>query len=421
VDAVRHGLQTNLGVITAGYSSQTAAAQRMQALSALLPYVYAGASDTVTQINLAAYGFKFNLPPGTDFSIPTVVGPFNYVQAQVSVSQSVYDPVARRNLKTSRELERATNLSARDARELVVLAVASSYLQCVATAARIDSQRAQVANAQAVYDQAQVRKEAGTNAKIDVMRTLVELQTHKQRLTSLDSDFRRQKLALARAIGLPLDREVILSEPLAPVTAPIPEAAAAVRVAFQQRLDLQAAEAQVRAAERAVSAARAERLPSVTFNGDYGVTGPNPVEARSVFAATGSVSVPIWTGQRIKADVLQAESVLHQRQAELADQRGKVEQDVRASLIELETATGQIQVAAANRDYAAETLREARDRFQLGVATTVEVVQAQEQVASAETDYVSALFALDLARLTLSRAMGQAEVNLPDLLRGRRP
>jgi outer membrane protein TolC len=324
-------------------------------------------------------------------------------------------------VKTSRELERATNLSARDARELVVLAVASSYLQCVATAARIDSQRAQVANAQAVYDQAQVRKEAGTNAKIDVMRTLVELQTHKQRLSSLDSDFRRQKLALARAIGLPLDREVILSEPLAPVTAPIPEAAAAVRVAFQQRLDLQAAEAQVRAAERAVSAARAERLPTVAFNGDWGVTGANPVEARIVFAATGSVSVPIWTGHRIKADVLQAESALHQRQAELADQRGKVEQDVRASLIELETATGQIQVAAANRDYAAETLREARDRFQLGVATTVEVVQAQEQVASAETDYVSALFALDLARLTLTRAMGQAEVNLPDLLRGRHP
>jgi outer membrane protein TolC len=420
-DAVKMGLQTNLGVISAGYSSQAAAAQRLQALSALYPYVSAGASNTVAQVNLAAFGFTFAPQPGTGGSIPTVVGPFNYSQAQVSVSQSIYDPVARRNLKSARELEQASNLSARDARELVVLAVASSYLQCVATAARIDSQRAQVANAQAVYDQAQVRKEAGTNARIDVMRTLVELQTQKQRLSSLESDFRRQKLALARAIGLQLDRDFTLTEPLVPATVPIPEAPVAVRQAFVHRLDLQSAEAQVRAAERALSAARAERLPNVSFNGDYGVLGANPVQTHGVFTFTGSVNMPIWTGGRIKADVLQAESALQQRQAELADQRGRVEQDVRAALIELETATGQLQVATANREYAAETLREARDRANLGVATTVEVVQAQEQVASAETDYVSAVFALDLARLMLSRAMGQAESSLPDLLKGRRP
>jgi outer membrane protein TolC len=420
-DAVKLGLKTNLGVIASGYASEAAAAQRMQALGALLPYIYANASNTVTQVNLAAFGFTFSPQPGTGGSIPTVVGPFNYSQAQIAVSQSIYDPVARQNLKATRELENASHLSARDARELVVLAVASSYLQTVATAARIDSQHAQVANAQAVYDQAQVRKEAGTNARIDVMRTLVELQTQKQRLTSLESDFRRQKLALARAIGLPLERDFTLSEPLAPTTAPIPEPAAAIREAFQYRLDLRSAEAEVRAAERAVAAARAERLPNVSVSGDYGVLGANPVQTHGVFAITGSVNVPIWTGGRIKAGVLQAESALHQRQAELADQRGRVEQEVRASIIELETATGQLQVASANRDYAAETLREARDRANLGVATTVEVVQAQEQVASAETAYVSALFSLDLARLTLSRAVGQAEVSLPDLLRGKRP
>ena len=420
-DAVKLGLQTNLGVISSGYASEAAAAQRLQALAALLPYVYANASNTVTQVNLAAFGFTFSPQPGTGGSIPTIVGPFNYSQAQIAVSQSIFDAVARRNLKAARELEHASNLSARDARELVVLAVASSYLQTVATAARVDSQRAQVANAQAVYDQAQVRKEAGTNARIDVMRTLVELQTQKQRLASLESDFRREKLALARAIGLPLNRDFTLSEPLAPTTIPIPEAAAAIREAFQYRLDLQSAEAQVRAAERAVGAARAQRLPSVSFSGDYGVLGANPVQTHGVFAITGSVNVPIWTGGRIKADVQEAEAALHQRQAELADQRGRVEQEVRASLIELETATGQLQVASTNRDYAAETLREARDRANLGVATTVEVVQAQEQVASAETAYVSALFSLDLSRLTLSRAVGQAESSLPDLLRGKRP
>ncbi len=149
--------------------------------------------------------------------------------------------------------------------------------------------------------------------------------------------------------------------------------------------------------------------------------GANPIHAHGVFSVTGSVNVPIWLGGRVKGDIQQAEATLHQRQAELADQRGQVEQEVRTSLIELETALGQIQLAQSNRAYAAETLREARDRFNLGVATTVEVVQAQEQVASAESDSVSSTFALDLARLTLSRAMGEAESALPGLLKVSHP
>lgn len=420
-DAVRRGLQTNLGVIAAGNASSTATAQRIQALSVLLPNIAANASDTVTQVNLAAYGFKFNLPPGLNFSIPTVVGPFSYSQLGGTLSQSIYDPVARRNWKATKELENASNLAAKDARELVVLAVAGTYLQTVATAARIDSQRAQVTNAEAIHHQAEVRKAAGTNAKIDVMRTMVELQTQQQRLNSLESDYRKQKLVLARIIGLPLDRALTLTEPLVSGATPVNDTAAAVQEAFQQRSDLKAAEAQVRAAERAMDAARAERLPSVSLNGNYGVLGPNPAQTHGVFTVTGGVRVPIWLGGRIKGDIQQAEAALHQRQAELADQRGRVEQEVRTALIELETAAGQVQLAESNRSYAAETLRESRDRFNLGVATTVEVVQAQEQVAGAESDYVASLLSFDMARLSLSRATGRAESTLPDLLKGNRP
>jgi outer membrane protein TolC len=420
-DAVKRGLLTNLGVITSVNANGEASAQRIQALSALLPNISIGVSETVTQVNLAAFGFTFSAPPGSGFSIPSVVGPFSYSQAQASFSQSVYDPVARRNVAASRAMEQASFLSAKDARELVVLAVAASYLRTVATAARIDSQRAQVANAQAVYDQAVVRKNAGTNARIDVMRTLVELQTQKQRLSALESDFRKQKLALARAIGLPLDRDFTLSEPLSPTTVPVPDAGESVRRAMQQRSDLRAAEQQVSAAERIVAAAHAERLPSVSFSGDYGVLGANPAQTHSVFALTGSVNFPVFQGGRVKGDIEQAETTLRQRKAELADQRGRIEQEVRTSLIELETALGQVRVAQNNRDYAAETLREARDRLNLGVGTTVEVVQAQEQVATAESDFVSSLLALDVARLTLSRATGEAEALLPDLLKVKQP
>jgi outer membrane protein TolC len=420
-DAVKLGLAANLGVLTANDTARASRAQRLRALSDLLPTVAINASETSTQVNLAAFGFKFNLPPGLGFSIPTVVGPFQYSQLLGNVSESVYDPVARRNWHANQESERASNLSLRDARELVVLAVAGAYLQTIATDARVGSQRAQVDNSQAVYHQAEVRKEAGTNARIDVTRTLVELQGQQQRLNALQSDLRKQKLALARLIGLPLDRELMLSEQLTFNPPPVPEAAGAVQQAFQKRWDLQAAESQVHAAEIVVSAARAERLPTASINADYGVLGPTPISNHGVYNVTGSVNFPLYQGGRVKADIEQAEASLHQRQAELADQHGRVEQEVRTALIELETAIGEVRLAENNRGFAAETLREARDRFNAGVATTVEVVQAQEQVASAESDYISGLFAFDLARISLSRALGEAETDLPNLLTGVRP
>jgi outer membrane protein TolC len=417
-DAVKLGLRANLGVLTADDTARSSRALRLSALSNLLPYISIDASETSTQINLAAFGFKFNIPPGVGFSIPTVVGPFQYSQLLGNLSQSIYDPVARRNWHASQESERASNLSARDAREMVVLAVAGAYLQTIATDARVVSQRAQVENAQAVYHQAEIRKEAGTNARIDVTRTLVELQGQQQRLNALQSDLLKQKLSLSRLIGIPLDRELILSEPLTFDPPPVPQAAGAVQQAFQKRWDLKAAESQVHAAEIVVSAAHAERLPSASLTADYGVLGPSPISNHGVYTVTGALNVPVFQGGRVKADVEQAEATLHQRQAELADQRGRIEQEVRTALIELETAIGEVKLAENNRGFANETLREARDRFNAGVTTTVEVVQAQEQVASADSDYISGLFAFDLARISLSRAMGEAETDLPTLLSG---
>jgi outer membrane protein TolC len=337
---------------------------------------------------------------------------------QGNLNQSIFDAVRIRNWKASKETERASVLSARDARELVVFAVAGTYLQLEEAVARVESQRAQVANAEAIYRQATVRKEAGTNAKIDVVRSLVELQTQRQRLSSLQSDVRKQQITLARLVGLPQDRQIVLRDALYYREVPVPQPDEEVNYAWAHRADLRQAQAQVHAAELVLSAAHAERLPSVSLSGNYGAIGPNPTSAHGVFAVTGSINVPLYQGGRIRADIQQAEATLGQRRAELEDQRGKVEQEVRTACIDLQTAAGQVQLAESNRRYAAETLAESRDRFGAGVATTVEVVQAQEQVASAESDYLSSLFSFDLARLALARATGQAEGQLPELTAG---
>jgi len=411
-EAIKRGLAANLGPIVANDSARAARAQRLQALSSLLPNISASASDTVTQVNLAAYGFQFNVPASLGFSIPSVVGPYNYSSLQGNLSQSIFDPVARRNWQSAKASEQAAGLSAKDAHELVVLAVGGTYLQVLATAARVTSQKAQVDNAQAIYQQAQVRKAAGTNARIDVTRSQVQLQTEQQSLTSLQADYRKQIIALARLIGLPQDREISLADALDKTASNVPDASEAIQQAFSHRADLQATAAQVRAAELAVSAARAERLPAASVSGNYGVIGPNPASTHGVFGVTASITMPIWMGGRATADIDQAQTTLHQRQAELADQRGRIEQGVRDALIELETAEGQVKVAESNKSLAAETLTQARDRFAAGVATTVEVVQAQQQVAGADSDYISSLFSMNLARLSLAREMGQTETGL---------
>lgn len=411
-EAVKRGLAANLGPISANNAARASRDERIQALSQLLPNIAANIGDTVSQVNLAAYGFQFNVPANLGFAIPTVVGPFNYSSSQGTLNQSIFDLVQQRNLRSAKALEQSSVQAAKDARDVVVLAVGGTYLQALAMAARIDAQKAEIENAQAVYNQAKVRKAAGTNAKIDVTRSLVELQTEQQQLTSYAADYRKQLLIIARLTGLPQDREIRLADALDDSQTVLPEASEAIQAAFARRSDLQATQTQVRAAELALSAARAERLPTASVSGYYGTLGPNPETAHGVFAFTASVNVPIYQGGRIRADIDQASVTLHQREAELADQRGRVEQGVRNALIDLETALGQVKVSANNKQLAADTLAESRDRFAAGVATTLEVVQAQQQLATADSNYVSSLFALNLARLSLAREEGETERGL---------
>lgn len=421
VEAVKLGLQANLGTVTANLSSAASRAQRLQALSQLIPQITASLNATKQQVNLATFGFSNIASSGSGFTIPLVPPPFQYVQGQGNLSWNAIDITSIRNYQAAKESERATILNGRDARELVVLAVGGQYLQVIFGAARIDSQRTQLNYAQAVYDQAARQLTAGTNTRIDVSRSLVQLQTEKERLISLQADYDQQKLALARVLGVPLSKELTLTEPVRFEDGESADEMGSLRTAFERRSDLLAAETQVKAAERALSAARSERIPTLSFTGYYGASGQRPNSAHGVFQAQGSVNIPIFDGGKIRGDVREAEATLHQRQAEYEDQKNKVEQDVRNALIQLRSASGEVKLAESNRQYALETLEHARRRFDAGVTNTVEVVQAQQQLGSAESAYFSGLFAYNLARITLAKATGQAESNISVLFTGTRP
>ena len=414
-EAVRRGLEYNLGTVGYQNAVHQAFAQRRQALSELLPNISSYALLTEQQVDLAAFGFHFQSPiPG--FSIPTVVGPFHYFDVRAVLSQNVWNQTARRNYEASQQTVKATKYSAQDARDLVVLAVTGGYLSIIAASASIDSARAQVASAQALYQQAVDRHNAGVAARIDVTRSQVELQTQQQRLISQETDYAKRKIQLTRVIGLPAGQEFSLSDslPYAPLTDITLDQALAR--AYSTRADLKAAQAQVQAAELAKRAAQAQRYPYVTLDGDYGVIGTSPVSSHGTFAVSGSVHLPIWLGGRTRGEIEEADAVLQQRRSEYEDLRGRVDADVRQAFLDLTSAASQVGVSQSNRELAQETLSQSRDRFAAGVADTVEVVQAQEQVAGAEQDYISSLYAHNLAKASLARAMGQADRGIQQFL-----
>ncbi len=419
-DAIHRGLAFNLGRVTADISTRSASAQHIAARSSLLPQINASLSENAAKVDLAAEGFSASTFGGAfgGFAFPTAVGPFHYYDLQGSLQQDLLDFTAIHNLRSAKASENAAGLSARDAREQVVLAVAGTYLQAIADAALIDAQQAEVQYAEASYKQAQAQEDAGNKAPIDATRSLVELQTEKQRLSSERGDFAKQKLALARLIGLPLAADITLTEKLPETIPAAPALDEAIRQAFAERQDLRAAEAQLRAAEEARKAAGSEYLPSANINGNYGLEGINPNSGTSVFQASATVSVAIFNGGRIHADTTQAQAVVDQRRAELADQRGAVEVDVRNAYIDLQDATEQVATAESNRKLALQTLQQSQDRFAVGVADSVEVVSSEQSLAAADHDYVSSLYSQSVARITLARAIGEAEKDLPTLLKG---
>jgi outer membrane protein TolC len=411
-EAIQRGLQYNLGAVGMTQAVLQARGQARAARSALLPNLKADVNDIEETFNLRTIGFNFSFP---GFALPTIVGPFNVLDVRARLSQTMADFTALNNYRSAREVARAGELSAKDAQDLVVLAVAGAYLQVLAANARLQSAQAQLDTANALHQRTTQQLKFGRAAQIDVNRSQVEVLLDQQRLVSLQNDLAKQKINLARLTGLPPEADYELSNDIPYAPAPVLSVEDAIKQALEQRADLKAAEAQVKAAERALAAARAERFPSASASADYGEIGI-PSELRPTYTISATLNVPIWNGGRTGADIQQAQAALTQRRAELEDTRSQIESEVRNAYLDLEAAVNQVKVAQQNIELMGETLHQTRQRFEAGVSENIEVVQSQESVASANLDYIDSVFAHNLAKLALARALGNAANKLGQFL-----
>jgi outer membrane protein TolC len=409
-DAIDRGLRNNLGLLLSGDQTIMARGERWKELSNLLPNVSARVQEDAQNQSLAALGFQKLFPLfGLTGNVPAVTPSFNYFDARASFSQSLLNIRDLQQERAASEKLKSAQNTYKDAREIVVLAVGNAYLLAIATAARIDTTEAQVANAQALYDKAIDQQKAGLSPAIDTLRSQVELQTRQQQLIAARNDFAKQKLSLARIIGLPSGQQFSLTEkaPYRTLT-PLPLETYLER-AYASRQDYQAAQAQVRAAELSHRAAVAGRYPSLDVNANYGDIGVTPAHSNGTWQVDGGLNIPIFAGGKVHSDVLEADAQLKQARSQLNDLRGRIDYEVRAALLDLSSAAEQVDVARSSVELADQALDQSRDRFTAGVADNLEVVQAQESVAGAHESYIQSLYAHNLAKVELAYAIGDAE------------
>jgi outer membrane protein TolC len=413
-DAVARGVRQNLGGLLSTDAVSGAHGERWQALSALLPNLTTGTSFGVRQVDLKAT-IGINIPvPG----VPRVIGPFGVFDTRGYLDQSVFNWESIERARSSAAQVKSAQYSYKNARELIVLVVVSNYLLVIADQSQVESALAQRDTAKVLFDQTTDQKKAGLAAAVDVLRSDVELQAREQRLIVARNNLAKQKLVLARAIGLPAGQTFDITtevsyQPL--TTSTLDEA---LQQAYASRPDYKSLTEQVRSAELQKKAASAERYPTLSAVADYGSIGDNFASNHGTVNAAAELRLPIFQGGRVHGDNLVADSLLARARQQLEDLHARIDQDVRDAFLDLQANSQEVSVEKNAVRLAAETLQQSRDRFSSGVTDNIEVVQAQQSLADANDAYIGSLYSYNVAKISLARAIGFAESNYSLYLKG---
>ena len=400
--AVDVALRTNLGYIDSEQDHQRSRAARLRALSTLLPQIGVESTEDYRNLVMDALGTE-------KLGVPHVVQGYNYQTAHATLQQRVVDVQALHDLKASSKEMEASAASMADARNIVVLASVSSYLLVAASQTRLATARAQFATAKTIESILSSRVVNDLSPQIDEIRAHVAMRSAELRVTLATTTLEKDKLALTRIIGLPIEQEFTLTDGLTFLEGPPTDQAELLSKATEKRQDLRAARARLDAAEQSVKAERSQRLPSVEVLANGGETGITYGHPYRDYDVEGKISVPIFTGRRIEAGVLDAKATANRRRAEYADTQARAVFDVRTALLDLTAASKSVEVSLENQALAVEGLRQARDRFDVGVSNAADLIQAQQSVAEAEDNRIASIYAHQVAKLMLIRATGTAE------------
>ncbi len=401
----------NTSIQLSGEALKQAQARSLEARSALLPDIEGSVTGESRTENLAALGIHFTIPiPGLQF--PTFVGPFTTFDARATANQSILDLSSIKRFQASKAGVAAARSDTDSSAEQVAAQCARAYLAAVKADADVETAQANVTLSEALLTQARNQKEAGTGTGIEVTRANVQLANDRQHLLETQTARRAAHLHLLRAMNMRLDTEIELTDKLQYAPPDPTDLEAARRLALATRPDLHAQEGREETARLSASAAKMERIPSVAAFGDYGSIGTGPTAALPTRTIGVSLRVPIFNGGRRQAERAEYASQYQAEKVRTNDLKQQVELDVRLALDELQSADDEVKVAQEGLGLSENELAQARRRYEAGVATSVEVTDAQTRLERARDNQLTALYNFNVARIDLAQATGKVRETL---------
>jgi outer membrane protein TolC len=406
-DAIQKALQANLSVLAAGARVEEADGTRMRRLSAaLLPRVNAQAYANYQNHDLQAEGLSFAGLP-----IPKVVGPLSNYDFRVYAQQNVVDLASYRGFKASERALDAGKMDYRDARDLIVRAIAALFLNAQSAAARADAAQSRVSDSSTLYKLAKDKHDAGTATGVDVLRAQVQMANDRQALLIVSNQFKQSLLALARNLGMSPATPLELAEPLNYQVLNRPEIEALESAALLARADYLSLASQRQGLIEQQRATHARSYPKLSINGNFGEIGRSIGSVASTGLLQGQIDFTLFDRDR-NGEAQELAGRVKRIDDQIADLRRGIEEDLREALLNLDSATEQVVVAREGQDLARRELELAQDRFQSGTANNVEVITAQDELARAEENYILAVSSHVDAKFALARAMGDTEKNI---------
>jgi outer membrane protein TolC len=400
-EAIGLALKKNLSVRVAGTEVDELEGTRERRRAALLPRVSGDSLANRQNIYLGAMGISVPI-------IPSVVGPFAHYDFRLAANQALIDRQAYHNWKASERQEQASKLSYQDMRDLVVREAAGLYLDAQAAAAEVEAAESRVTTSQALEKLARDQHGQGLATAVDVVRAQVQLARDRQNLLVARDTYQTSLLALARFLGLSPGTTLELAERLQFHRVAAPEIGQALHTALEARSDYRSLLTQRESLIEQQKASRARYLPKLSINGDYGPQWRTFGSVAGIGEIQGTLTFTLFDRDR-NGEQKELASRVRRLSEQIDDLARGIEQELRKALLDLDSTENQVTVTEEALNLAQRELTLAQDRFRNGVTDNIEVVTAQDTLASAQDDRIMALARHADAGMALARALGATE------------
>ena len=407
-DAIQAAIDNNVNVRLLKERIAAAQAQADTSLGSLLPNVSGYMNGRNQTVNLAAFGLPADRLGGLGLT-RSVTDPFEVYDARAGFVQNLFSLSLIQRWRAAKTGVDVAGLEAEVTKRDVMATVGLLYIEALRADEAVKARLADIELGEQLLKLAKDRKAAGVATGLDVTREEVQLENNRQRWLVSQNEQESARLNLIRALGITFDVKLLLTDELKFVPVGRQRAEEALTIAREQRVELKAQETRQKLASLSLSSVTDERIPSLALNGDYGWIGVKPEDAFATRTIGLTLSVPIFDGGQRESRISENRSRVRQESIRMKDVADQVTLEVRNALLTLESSQQQVAVAQKGVDLASKELTFARDRFAAGLATNIEVTNAQTSMARARDNVIEALFRFNASRINLSRAKGEIE------------